>query len=63
MAALVFVLVVAIVVHVFVAMDHGFMAVLMAVVGMGAGLMGVLVLMFVFTVATHPGSPPGHLIY
>jgi hypothetical protein len=63
MAALVFVLVVAIVVHVLVAMDHGFMAVLMAVVGMGAGLMGVLVLMFVFAVATHPGSPPGHLIY
>ena len=62
MAALVFVPVVVIVVRVLVAMDHGFMAVLMAIVGMGAGLMGMLVLMFVFAVATHLGSPPGHLI-
>jgi protein-S-isoprenylcysteine O-methyltransferase Ste14 len=62
MAALVLVLVVAIVVRVLVAMHHGFMAVPMAVVGMGACLMAVLVLMFVFAVATHLGSPPGHLI-
>ena len=62
MAALVFVLMMAIVVRVLVAMHHGFMAVLTAVVGMGACLMRMLVLMFVFAVATHLGSPPGHLI-
>ena len=63
MAAFMFVPVVAIVVRVLVAMDHGFMAVLMAVVGMGACRMGMLVLMFVFAVATHLGSPPGHWIF
>jgi hypothetical protein len=63
MAALVFVPVVAIVVRVLVVMDQGFMAVLMAVVGMGVCLMRMLVLMFVFAVATHLGSPPCHLIF
>ncbi len=63
MAALVLVLVVAIVVRVLVAMHHGVMAVLMAVVGMGACLMCMLVLMFVFAVATHLSSPPCHLIF
>ncbi|MFH1595192.1 MAG: hypothetical protein ABIG94_02310 [Pseudomonadota bacterium] len=63
MAALVFVPVVAIVVRVLVAMHHGFMAVLMVVVGMGVSLMGMFVLMFVFAVATHLSSPPCHLIF
>jgi hypothetical protein len=45
------------------AMHRGFMAVLMAVVGMGACLMRMLVLMFVFAVATHLGSPPCHKIF
>jgi hypothetical protein len=62
MAALVVMLVMAIIVGVFVAMDHGFMAVLMAIVGMGACLMDMLVFMFVFAVAAHAGSPPGHFI-
>lgn len=63
MAALVLVPVMAIVVRVLVAMDHGFMAVLMAFVGMGACLMRMLVLMFVFAVATHLDLPPCHLIF
>jgi len=58
MTALVLVPVMVIVVRVLMAMDHGFMAVPMAVVGMGACLMRMLVLMFVFAVATHLGSPP-----
>jgi hypothetical protein len=63
MTALVLVPVMAIIMNVLVAMDRDFMAVLMAVVGMGACLMHMLVLMFVFAVATHLGSPPCHLIF
>jgi hypothetical protein len=58
MAAFMFVPVMAVLVSVLVAMHHGFMAVLMAVVGMGACLMRMFVIMFVFAVATHGGSPP-----
>jgi hypothetical protein len=57
-AALVFVLMVAVVMNMLMAVDYGFMAVLMAVVHVGLGPMAVLVFMLVVAVATHPGSPP-----
>jgi hypothetical protein len=53
-----FVLVMPVVVGVLMGMHHGLMAVLMAVVDMGPGLVFMLVLMFIFAVATHLGSPP-----
>jgi hypothetical protein len=58
MAALVLVLMVPIVMGVFMAMHPGLVAVFVPVVGMGAGLMAMLVLMLVFIVTTHAVSPP-----
>jgi hypothetical protein len=56
--ALVFVVVVTFAVHVLVRMLAGFVAMLMAFMGMGHGIVFMFVLMFVFVVATHSVSPP-----
>lgn len=48
----------AVVVHVLMGMLTRLMAVLMAIMGMGHRLMLMLVLMFVFAMAAHQGSPP-----
>jgi hypothetical protein len=56
MAADVFVLMVPLPMDVLVGMHHGFMAVLMAVVAVGNGLVAVLVLMLVLGVAAHLSS-------
>jgi hypothetical protein len=56
MAAGVSVLVMLVVVGVFVRVNRGLVAVLMAVVAMRFGLMPVLVLMLVFAVAAHHSS-------
>ena len=53
-----FVLMMPVVVSVLMGMHHGLMAVLMPVVDMGPGLVLMLVLMLIFAVATHLGSPP-----
>jgi len=63
MAAGVAMVMMAVIVHMFVSMLPGLMAVLMAIVGMGHGLMLMLMLMFVFAVAAHILSPPSrHLL-
>jgi hypothetical protein len=61
-AALVLVLMMPVVMHVLVAVDHRLVAVLVPVVGVGSRLMAVLVFMLVFAMAAHPASPPFHLI-
>lgn len=53
MAALMVVRVMALAMGVFVAMNHGLVAVLLAVVSMGLGAMSVFVLVLIFAVATH----------
>jgi hypothetical protein len=53
-----FVLVMPVVVGVLMDMHQGLMAVLMPVVDMRPGLVLMLVLMLIFAVATHLGSPP-----
>jgi hypothetical protein len=57
-AALVFVLMMAVVMHMLMAVGYGFMAVLMAVVYVGLGPVAVLVFMLFFAVATHFRPPP-----
>ena len=63
MAALVFVGMMPVAVGVLMAMDRGFVAVLMAVVDMGLGPVGVFMLMFVLAMATHAVSPPFYYIF
>jgi hypothetical protein len=63
MTALMFVGMMAVAVGVLMTMDGGLVAVLMAVVHMGVGPMAVLMLMFVFAVATHTVSPPIQYIF
>ncbi len=46
-------LVMAVIVHVLVGVFHRFMAVLMAIVGVGHGLVFVLMFMFIFAMAAH----------
>ena len=53
-----FVLVMLVVMGVLMGMHHGLMAALMPVVDMGPSLVLMLVLMLIFAVATHLGSPP-----
>jgi hypothetical protein len=53
MTTTVFVLMMSIIMHVFMRMSHRRMGVLMALMGVGNVLMGVLMLVFVFVVATH----------
>ncbi len=48
----------AVIVHMLMGMAHRFMAVLMAIMGVFHRLMFMLMLMFVFAVAAHVGSPP-----
>jgi hypothetical protein len=57
-AAAVIVLVMAVVVGMLVSMCHPLVAMLVAIVAMGNGIMRMLVLMLVFAVAAHPDSPP-----
>jgi hypothetical protein len=56
-----FVLVMLVVVDVLMGMHHGIMAVVMPVVDMGPSLVLMLVLMLIFVVATHLGSPPFYI--
>jgi hypothetical protein len=63
LAALVFVGVMALVVGVLVAMDGGLVAVLLAVVAMSLSPVGVFVLVLLFAVAAHRGSPPFYYIF
>ena len=53
----------ALVVGVLVAMNGGLVAVLLAIMAMSFSPMGVFVLMLVFAVATHLGSPPFYYIF